>query len=58
MLLPVPFFHVTGCHSVLVPTYAAGNKLVLSIDIRLQALVEEEPLLLDSVCNILVATRS
>ncbi|MCC6920512.1 MAG: acyl--CoA ligase [Alphaproteobacteria bacterium] len=29
MLLPVPFFHVTGCHSVLVPTYAAGNKLVL-----------------------------
>ncbi|HEX4183463.1 MAG TPA: class I adenylate-forming enzyme family protein, partial [Caulobacteraceae bacterium] len=28
-LLPVPFFHVTGCHSMLVPSVAAGAKLVL-----------------------------
>jgi long-chain acyl-CoA synthetase len=28
-LLSVPFFHVTGCHSVLLPTLAAGGKLVL-----------------------------
>jgi long-chain acyl-CoA synthetase len=28
-LLSVPFFHATGCHSVLVANLAAGNKLVL-----------------------------
>ena len=28
-LLSVPFFHVTGCHSTLVPTLAFGTKLVL-----------------------------
>jgi long-chain acyl-CoA synthetase len=28
-LLSVPFFHVTGCHSTLVGTLAAGTKLVL-----------------------------
>jgi long-chain acyl-CoA synthetase len=28
-LLSVPFFHVTGCHSVLVASLRAGNKLVL-----------------------------
>lgn len=28
-LLTVPFFHVTGCHSTLVPSLALGNKLVL-----------------------------
>lgn len=28
-LLPVPLFHVTGCHSMLAPTVAAGAKLVL-----------------------------
>ena len=28
-LLSVPFFHVTGCHSTLVPTLAFGSKLVL-----------------------------
>jgi len=28
-LLSVPFFHATGCHSVLCPTVMAGNKLVL-----------------------------
>jgi long-chain acyl-CoA synthetase len=28
-LLPVPFFHVTGCHSMLVPTIATGTRLVL-----------------------------
>ena len=28
-LLSVPFFHVTGCHSVLVATFFSGNKLVL-----------------------------
>ena len=29
MLLPVPFFHVTGCHSALLPCVAAGTCLVL-----------------------------
>jgi long-chain acyl-CoA synthetase len=28
-LLSVPFFHATGCHSVLVANMAAGNKLVI-----------------------------
>ncbi len=28
-LLSVPFFHVTGCHSTLVPALAFGSKLVL-----------------------------
>ena len=28
-LLTVPFFHATGCHSILVPSLAAGNKIVL-----------------------------
>jgi long-chain acyl-CoA synthetase len=28
-LLSVPFFHATGCHAILVPTLAAGAKLVL-----------------------------
>jgi long-chain acyl-CoA synthetase len=28
-LLSVPFFHVTGCHSTLVPALALGSKLVL-----------------------------
>jgi long-chain acyl-CoA synthetase len=28
-LLSVPFFHATGCHSVLCPTVHAGNKIVL-----------------------------
>lgn len=28
-LLSVPFFHATGCHSVLCPCVMAGNKLVL-----------------------------
>ncbi len=29
MLLSVPLFHVTGCHSILVGTYASGGKLVI-----------------------------
>jgi long-chain acyl-CoA synthetase len=29
MLISVPFFHATGCHSILVPIYAAGGKLVI-----------------------------
>ena len=29
VLLTVPFFHVTGCHSVLAPSVLAGNKIVL-----------------------------
>ncbi|WP_439358593.1 class I adenylate-forming enzyme family protein [Bradyrhizobium sp. DASA03007] len=29
LLLPVPLFHVTGCHAALIPNIAAGNKLVL-----------------------------
>jgi long-chain acyl-CoA synthetase len=29
MLLPVPLFHVTGSHSVLIPTIASGSKMVL-----------------------------
>jgi long-chain acyl-CoA synthetase len=28
-LLPVPFFHVTGCHSVLAPNMMSGGKIVL-----------------------------
>jgi long-chain acyl-CoA synthetase len=28
-LLSVPFFHVTGCHSILCPTVHFGNKIVL-----------------------------
>src|SRR5258706_8829616 len=27
MLLPVPLFHVTGCHSMLVPAIAGGSKM-------------------------------
>jgi long-chain acyl-CoA synthetase len=29
MLLSVPLFHATGCHSILVPMYTGGGKLVL-----------------------------
>lgn len=29
ILLPVPFFHVTGCHSALIPALANGSKIVL-----------------------------
>jgi long-chain acyl-CoA synthetase len=29
MLLPVPLFHVTGSHSVLIPSIASGSKMVL-----------------------------
>jgi long-chain acyl-CoA synthetase len=29
MLISVPLFHATGCHSILVPSYASGGKLVL-----------------------------
>jgi long-chain acyl-CoA synthetase len=29
VLLPVPFFHVTGCHSAMIPAVANGSKLVL-----------------------------
>jgi long-chain acyl-CoA synthetase len=29
ILLPVPFFHVTGCHSALIPALANGTKIVL-----------------------------
>ena len=28
-LVPVPLFHVTGCHTYLVPTLASGNTMVL-----------------------------
>lgn len=28
-LMTIPFFHVTGCHSVMVPSYATGGKLIL-----------------------------
>lgn len=28
-LLSVPFFHATGCHSILVPNLAAGGKIVM-----------------------------
>ncbi len=28
-LLPVPFFHVTGCHSAMIPALANGSKIVL-----------------------------
>lgn len=29
LLLPVPFFHVTGCHSAMIPALANGSKIVL-----------------------------
>ncbi|MGV8995421.1 MAG: class I adenylate-forming enzyme family protein [Parvibaculaceae bacterium] len=29
MLISVPLFHATGCHSILVPIYASGGKLVI-----------------------------
>ncbi|WP_398472134.1 class I adenylate-forming enzyme family protein [Tardiphaga sp.] len=29
ILLPVPFFHVTGCHSAMIPALANGAKIVL-----------------------------
>src|SRR5450759_3090807 len=29
LLLPVPFFHVTGCHSAMIPAVASGSKIVL-----------------------------
>jgi long-chain acyl-CoA synthetase len=29
ILLPVPFFHVTGCHSAMIPAVANGSKIVL-----------------------------
>jgi long-chain acyl-CoA synthetase len=29
LLLPVPLFHVTGCHSVMIPALANGSKIVL-----------------------------
>ncbi len=29
MLLSVPLFHATGCHSILVPNYFSGGKLVI-----------------------------
>ena len=29
VLLPVPFFHVTGCHSIMIPAMANGSKIVL-----------------------------
>lgn len=29
VLLPVPFFHVTGCHSIMIPALANGAKIVL-----------------------------
>ncbi|WP_208024863.1 class I adenylate-forming enzyme family protein [Bradyrhizobium sp. 1(2017)] len=28
VLLPVPFFHVTGCHSIMIPAMANGSKIV------------------------------
>jgi len=28
-LLPVPLFHVTGCHSMMIPSVASGAKLIL-----------------------------
>jgi len=28
-LVSIPFYHATGCHTVLVPTYATGGKLVM-----------------------------
>jgi long-chain acyl-CoA synthetase len=29
LLLPVPFFHVTGCHSAMIPAVENGSKIVL-----------------------------
>jgi long-chain acyl-CoA synthetase len=29
VLMSIPFFHVTGCHAVMVPSWASGTKIVL-----------------------------
>ncbi len=45
MLLSVPLFHATGCHSILVPMLVAGNKLVIMHKwdpTRALELIEEE----------------
>jgi len=47
ILLSVPLFHATGCHSILVPMYAGGGKLVIMHKWqpeRALQLIEEEKL--------------
>src|SRR6185369_14852500 len=40
MLLPVPFFHVTGCHSIMIPALANGSKIVLMYKWNAEAALE------------------
>lgn len=45
MLLSVPMFHATGCHSILVPNYTTGGRLVLMHKwepVRALELIQEE----------------
>ncbi len=47
MLLSVPLFHATGCHSILVPSMASGSKLVMMYKWepeRAMELIQEERL--------------
>ena len=46
-LLTIPLFHATGCHSILVPTFAAGYKLVFMHKwdpVEAMSLIEREKL--------------
>jgi long-chain acyl-CoA synthetase len=40
ILLPVPFFHVTGCHSIMIPALANGAKIVLMYRWNAEAALE------------------
>ena len=40
VLLPVPFFHVTGCHSIMIPALANGAKIVLMYKWNAEAALE------------------
>ncbi|MGL3109052.1 class I adenylate-forming enzyme family protein [Bradyrhizobium sp. BR 1432] len=40
VLLPVPFFHVTGCHSIMIPAMANGSKIVLMYKWNAEAALE------------------
>ncbi|MBR0778624.1 acyl--CoA ligase [Bradyrhizobium diazoefficiens] len=40
VLLPVPFFHVTGCHSIMIPALANGSKIVLMYKWNAEAALE------------------
>jgi long-chain acyl-CoA synthetase len=48
VLIPVPFFHVTGCMAILNPMFAAGGKLVMLRKwdvVRAMELIEQEKIM-------------